>query len=137
MTKDVLLCIQGLQFEEEAQNDEELDKIETICAGEYYYRNNAHYILYEELVEGMEEPIKNMIKVRGNEFSLTKRGGANVQMIFTQGKKTITEYATPMGGILIGLDTSKVEVAEETQDKLRIHIDYTLEANYQLSLIHI
>ena len=46
MTKDVLLCIQGLQFEEEAQNDEELDKIETICAGEYYYRNNAHYILY-------------------------------------------------------------------------------------------
>ena len=29
MTKDVLLCIQGLQFEEEAQNDEELDKIET------------------------------------------------------------------------------------------------------------
>lgn len=36
-----------------------------------------------------------------------------------------------MGGILIGLDTSKVEVAEETQDKLRIHIDYTLEANYQ------
>ena len=52
-------------------------------------------------------------------------------LIFTQGKKTITEYATPMGGILIGLDTSKVEVAEETQDKLRIHIDYTLEANYQ------
>lgn len=131
MTKDVLLCIQGLQFEEEAQNDEELDRIETICAGEYYYRNNAHYILYEELVEGMEEPIKNMIKVRGDEFSLTKRGGANVQMIFTQGKKTITEYATPMGGILIGLDTSKVEVAEETQDKLRIHIDYALEANYQ------
>ena len=79
----------------------------------------------------MEEPIKNMIKVRGDEFSLTKRGGVNVQMIFTQGKKTITEYATPMGGILIGLDTSKVEVAEETQDKLRIHIDYTLEANYQ------
>ena len=95
MTKDVLLCIQGLQFEEEAQNDEELDKIETICAGEYYYRNNAHYILYEELVEGMEEPIKNMIKVRGNEFSLTKRGGVNVQMILPQGKKPFTEYATP------------------------------------------
>ena len=98
LTKDVLLCIQGLQFEEEAQEMmRELDKIETICAGEYYYRNNAHYILYEELVEGMEEPIKNMIKVRGNEFPLTKRSGVNVQMIFTQGKKTITEYATPMG----------------------------------------
>ena len=58
MTQDVLLCIQGLQFEEEAQNDEELDKIETICAGEYYYRNNAHYILYEELVEEWKSPLR-------------------------------------------------------------------------------
>ena len=71
------------------------------------------------------------MKVRGDEFSLTKRGGVNVQMVFTQGKKTITEYATPLGGILIGLDTSRVEVVEEAENKLRIHIDYALEANYQ------
>lgn len=131
MTKEVLLCIQGLQFEEDARNDEELDKIETICTGEYYYRNGAHYILYEELVEGMDEPVKNMIKVRGGEFTLTKRGGLNVQMVFNEGKKTITEYATPLGSILIGLDTTKVETVEESEDKFRIHIDYALEANYQ------
>ena len=52
MTKEVLLCIQGLQFEEDARNDEELDKIETICTGEYYNRNGAHYIMYEEMTEG-------------------------------------------------------------------------------------
>lgn len=130
MTKNVLLCIQGLQFEEEAETDEELDKIETICTGEYYYRNGAHYILYEELQEGVEEPVKNMIKVKGQEFSITKRGEINVQMIFAEGKKTMTNYCTPMGNILIALDTTKVAV-EEQEDKLQIHIDYGLEANYQ------
>ena len=130
MTKEVLLCIQGLQFEEDARNDEELDKIETICTGEYYNRNGAHYIMYEETTEGFEEPVKNMIKVRGKEFSLTKRGGFQVQMVFTEGKKTMTDYNTPFGNILIGLDTTKVETIEE-ENMLQIHIDYALEANYQ------
>ena len=130
MTKEVLLCIQGLQFEEDARNDEELDKIETICTGEYYNRNGAHYIMYEEMAEGFEEPVKNMIKVRGKEFSLTKRGGLQVQMAFTEGKKSMTDYNTPFGNILIGLDTTKVETIEE-ENMLQIHIDYALEANYQ------
>ncbi len=42
MTKEVLVSIRGLQFvdNEVGQNasDEELDQIETICPGEYYYR---------------------------------------------------------------------------------------------------
>ena len=130
MTKDVLLCIQGLQFEEDARNDEELDKIETICTGEYYIRNGAHYILYEEVIDGFDEPVKNIIKIRGKEFSITKRGGYQVQMVFAEGKKTMTDYVTPFGNILIGLDTSKIEMIEE-ENSLQIHIDYALEANYQ------
>ena len=43
MTKDVLVSIQGLQFADSeirnATSDEDLDLIETICPGEYYYRN--------------------------------------------------------------------------------------------------
>lgn len=130
MTKNVLLSIQGLQYQEEALNDEELDKIEIICPGEYYFRNQAHFILYEEQDDDFEEPVKNMIKVRGNEFTLTKKGPMNVQMVFTEGKKTMTDYATPFGNLMIALDTSKVMV-EETEDKIKIHIDYALEANYQ------
>ena len=54
MTKDVLVSIQGLQFADSeirnATSDEDLDLIETICPGEYYYRNGAHFVLYDELV---------------------------------------------------------------------------------------
>jgi uncharacterized beta-barrel protein YwiB (DUF1934 family) len=134
VTKDVLISIQGLQFAgsevEEVKNDDELDQIETICPGEYYYRNNAHFILYDEVLEDMGEPVKNMVKLRDNEFTLTKKGALNVQMVFTQGKKTMTEYVTPFGNIMIALDTKSVEVHEEA-DRLDIHIKYGLEANYQ------
>lgn len=130
MTKEVLITIQGLQFDGESENDEELDKIESIYPGEYYFRNGAHYIMYEEMMEEETTPIKNVIKLREKEFTLTKKGIVNVQMVFTEGRKTMTSYATPFGNIMLALDTGKV-AAEETEDELRIHIDYSLEANYQ------
>lgn len=130
MTKEVLITIQGLQFDAEAQNDEEMDKIESIYPGEYYLRNGSHYMLYDELMEDETDPIKNVIKLREKEFTLTKKGIINTQMVFTEGKKNMTSYATPFGNIMIALDTEKIEV-EETEDELKIHIDYGLEANYQ------
>ena len=76
MTKEVLVSVRGLQFVDsevsQAASDEELDQIETICPGEYYYRNNAHYILYEENMEEVPEPVSNMIKLRDKEFCLWK-----------------------------------------------------------------
>jgi uncharacterized beta-barrel protein YwiB (DUF1934 family) len=134
VTKDVLISIQGLQFAgsevDEAADDDELDKIETICFGEYYYRNNAHFIIYDELVDDSGVPIHNMIKLRDSEFTLTKRGQMNVQMVFSEGKKTMTEYFTPFGAMMIALDTRKVNV-DEGENYLNIHIKYGLEANYQ------
>lgn len=130
MTKEVLITIQGLQFDVEAQTDEELDKIESIYPGEYYNRGGAHYIMYEEIMEEEETSLKNMIKLREKEFILTKKGIINVQMVFSEGKKTMTSYVTPFGNIMIALDTSSIAV-EENENELKIHIDYGLEANYQ------
>lgn len=130
MTKEVLVTIQGLQFDAESKNNEELDKIESIYPGEYYLRSGSHYILYEELMEGEVTPIKNVIKLRDKEFTLTKKGIINTQMVFTEGKKNMTSYVTPFGNIMIALDTDKI-VVEETEEELKIHIDYGLEANYQ------
>ncbi len=134
MEKDVLVSIKGLQFAAEdigaAATDEELEGIETVCPGQYYLKNDAHYILYDELIEGFDEPIKNMMKLREKEFILTKRGAINVQMVFSEGKKTMTDYGTPYGNILIAIDTQRIETSC-AEDSLDIHIEYGLEANYQ------
>lgn len=126
MTKDVLLTIKGLQLFEGTGSDE----IETIYPGEYFYRNQSHFILYDEQPEGIPEVIKNMVKLNDREFVITKKGPVTVQMVFEEGKKTMTDYNTPFGNIMISMDTSKLEV-EESEDRLKIHIEYALEANYQ------
>jgi uncharacterized beta-barrel protein YwiB (DUF1934 family) len=51
-------------------------------------------------------------------------------MVFSQGRKTMTQYFTPFGNIMIAVDTKSVEY-KEAQDSLYIHINYGLEANYQ------
>lgn len=134
MTKNVLVSIRGLQFVDnevgQTASDEELDQIETICPGEYYCRNGAHYIRYEEIMDDFTESVRNIIKIRDKEFSLWKKGPVNVQLVFSEGKKNMTDYFTPFGNILVAMDTREVDVTER-EDCINVHIAYGLEANYQ------
>ena len=126
MTKDVLLAIKGLQF---GEADEEAN-IQTITAAEYYKRNNSHYVIYEEVEEGMEQSTKNIIKFGENTLELTKKGLVNVHMIFEENKKSLTNYATPFGDILVGIDAKKVTMKDE-EDRIHVNVDYALEVNYE------
>lgn len=126
MTKDVLIAIKGLHFE--GNMDE--NKIETITRGEYYKRNDSHYIIYDEVTEGFSEPTKNIFKINNKELNLTKKGLVNVQMTFEEKKKNLTNYATPYGNIIVGIDTKKIGVEEES-DRMLVNVDYALEVNYE------
>lgn len=126
MTKEILLSLKGMQFE----NSDNGQELETITAADYYRKNGSHYVLYDEVVEGFEDVTKNMIKFRDNCLEVTKRGLVNVHMVFEENKKNMTSYATPYGNILVGIDTGSVHVEEE-EKQIRVQVAYTLEANYQ------
>ena len=129
MTNDCLVSIQGLQFGD-GVSEEELDQIETICPGKYFNKNDSQYVLYDEIIEGVGETIQNRIKIKSDEITVTKKGPFQVQMVFEKGKKTMTEYHTPFGSIMLALDTQVLEVTENEQS-IHIYIKYGLEANYQ------
>ena len=99
MTKEVLLSLQGLQFDVISADG---DKIETITPAEYYKRNDSHYVIFDEAMEGFQETTKNVIKFKENCLDLTKKGLVNVHMIFEENRKNMTNYSTPYGNILIG-----------------------------------
>ena len=88
MTKDVVISVRGLQV----MDNESAEDIETVQQGEYFERNGSIFLLYDEYYEGFDEPVKNVMKIRGNEMTLTKRGIINVQMNFEAGKKNLTRY---------------------------------------------
>ena len=126
MTKDVLISIRGIQFD----NGEDGEKIESIQKGEYYLKNNTHYIMFEEIIEGMDEPVKSMIKFKKGEMRLNKKGPINVNMEFLENKKTLTDYRTPFGSIVIGIEATKVEFEEE-EKRIVANIDYAMDVNYE------
>ncbi len=126
MTKDVILTISGLQFAQEM----EAEPIEIVTAGNYYKKNGKHYIVYEEVMEGFEGTTKNIIKLTEDYLDITKKGIANVHMVFEKNKKNMTCYQTPFGSIFIGIDAGQVKV-EESEDNIDVNVAYALEANYE------
>lgn len=126
MTKEVFLSLKGLQ----AESAEEVQELETITTADYYRKNGSHYVLYEEMMEGFSEKTKNRIKFNDECFEVTKKGLINVHMVFQENQKNMTSYTTPYGNILIGIDTASVLV-EESENHIRVEVEYSLEANYQ------
>lgn len=127
MTKEVLVSIKGMQFDGESG-----DTIETMNFAQYYLKNDGHYLLYDEVEEGESQVTKNILKFKGKSFEMTKRGLVNVHMVFEEGQKHMTNYSTPFGDILMGMDTSKVEIKEaEDGSKMNITVEYALEVNYE------
>lgn len=134
MTQEVLLTLQGLQFD---QREEDADKLEMVTVGDYYKRNGKHYVVYEEITEGFTQPTKNRLKFSEHMLELSRNGLVNVHMVFQENKKNLTNYNTPFGQILIGIDTKKIRV-EEREENIVVEVDYALDINYEfLSDCHI
>lgn len=134
MTQEVLLTLKGLQFD---QREENSDEIEMVVVGDYYKRNGKHYVIYEEITEGFSQATKNRLKFSEDMVELSRSGLVNVHMVFQENKKNLTNYNTPFGQILIGIDTRKIQI-EEKPDNIVVNVDYALDINYEfLSDCHI
>lgn len=126
MTKDVLIAIRGMQFE----GAEDPEAIEVIQKGQYYQRNGSHYLVYEEPVEGSSDRILNRIKFKTDEVQVTKKGAVNTMLSFKQNEKNMTNYATPYGNLIMGINTHQIDL-KMNESKLEIHVDYALDINYE------
>ena len=124
MTKEVIITICGLQNGPETDGE----PIEMIVSGEYFLKNNKHYILYDEVMEGEERVTKNRIKISNGHMELTKHGVVNVNMIFEENVKNITQYVTPYGSLSMGIDAKKVAI-HESENEIDIAVEYGMEMN--------
>lgn len=127
MTKDVMVYIAGTQFNELNPQDE---AIELVTRGTYYKKNNKHYVLYDELIEGVNGITKNTIKFDDDMFLLSRSGAINTSMLFEENKRNVTNYKTPFGNIVIGLDASNIDI-NENDDEIKVNVDYSIDANYE------
>ena len=125
MTRDVLITISGIQLADGDSNE-----VEMITAGDYFQKNGSHYILYDEVMEGQNDIIKNTIKIRPEGLDIIKRGSSSVHMTFEKDKKNLSCYATHFGEMMFGINTNDILIAED-EDSLKVRVSYSLDINYQ------
>lgn len=127
MTKDVTVYLHSIQT---GRNDEESEKIETVAAGSYYEKNGRHFLIYDETMEGFEKPVKNKLKFADDFLEIMKSGPLNVRMVFEKNKKNLTSYNTPYGNIVLGINTKKIHISQES-DRIVVDVEYVLDMNYE------
>lgn len=126
MEKDVWVSVAGLQFGDNPEGD----KIEIITPGSYYKKKDHHFVTYDEIEEGTDAVTRNIVKFDGDMLTISKRGFTNVEMIFEKNKRNMTNYVTPYGTLMVGIDTDRIDI-RESEDVINIDIDYALDINYE------
>lgn len=128
MTKDVLVSIKGLQYSTNIEEDED-QRVETLNRAQYALRNGHDFIVYDECLD-TQTVVKNVIKFCEGVVEVTRRGPYNVHMLFEEGKKNFTNYNTPYGEIVIGIETEKITI-DRKDEEICVNICYDMEMNYE------
>ena len=128
MTKEVVVTIAGLQMSDGDGAGQEA--LELIHAGEYYKKKGTHYILFDETVEGIAEPVRNIIKIRDRGLEIRKRGPVAAHMVFEEGSSRQSIYQVPYGSFQVETRTSSVQVkAAGDGGGLEVLVAYKLAVN--------
>lgn len=123
MNREVLLTISGFHAGEDADNG----SVETVADAEYFCKNGTHYVIFEEKAEGFDRTSKSRIKFKDDMVELVRQGLLETHMIFERNQKHMTNYQTPYGQMLLGVDTQKIRILQ-TEQQIRVLVEYTLEA---------
>ena len=122
MTKEIILTISGLH---ETDGDSDAP-IETMTPAQYYFKNGKHYVVFEEILEGLEGEIKSTIKFTEDQVELLRNGATSTRMVFQPGHENMVIYQTPMGPLSISLYTDNI-VADISEENIKLKIDYSLK----------
>lgn len=131
MEKDVMVTVGGLFS---AGEGEEKDNVDLIVPGQYYWKNERHFLIYEEVLGDFEESTSNLIRFAPGEVSVRKSGLVTAEMKFIPEETTVTEYITPYGMILMQIHTKRIRI-QEAEERITLWIDYTLSVDEEDSIL--
>lgn len=122
--KDVFITIRGTQ-----EADGEKDTTELYTQGQFYKKDSAFYIAYDESEATGFAGNKTTLKIDGNEKVVFMRGPATrSHLIVESGKRNIGHYGTEMGDIAIGVSAKKID-SKLNENGGELYFSYSLDIN--------
>lgn len=119
MEKDIFISIKSIQ---NSPDGELIQNTGPFC-GQYFYKDGFHYCLYEEILEGVDHPVKSRIKFSSDVVTLHKSGDVNFDATYEIGKDYLCNYHTMFGPICMKIRTNHISV-RETDNRLTLSLQY-------------
>lgn len=106
------------------------EKVAHLAEGQYYFRNNKHYVKYDDSDIDEENVIATTIKTDGGKLTIFRRGAVDTEMFFLHGEMTRTSYHTPYGPMELEINTRQLEInMNEVEGRGEIDLFYDLAVN--------
>ena len=106
------------------------EKVAHLAEGQYHFRNNKHYVKYNDSDLDKENVIATTIKTDGGKLTIFRRGAVDTEMIFLHGEMTHTSYHTPYGPMELEINTRQLEInMDEARGQGEIDLFYDLAVN--------
>lgn len=129
MNKRAIVTIKGFHMAV-GTPDEEEDIVEATNVAEYYYRNGAHYFLYDDLEPESKKLVHNRLKIKDQAVEITKTGEISSNMNFHLGETQQSSYRTPAGAFAMGIQTNSLKI-QDAETKMAADIEYEMFLNYE------
>jgi uncharacterized beta-barrel protein YwiB (DUF1934 family) len=122
--KNVLISIKGFQSPHETEEE----SFELVTDGEYSRNDGVSEFSYMESELTGYAGMKTTFLVEPDRVVLTRAGGMNGEMIFSEGRKHHFVYETPYGSITMGIDTQSI-VQEMNEEGGNLEIHYVIDVD--------
>ncbi|WP_233569834.1 DUF1934 domain-containing protein [Falsibacillus albus] len=110
------------------QHDNEQETYELTAFGQYYQKDNAVYLKYDEVQE--EGTVHTIVKISGNEAVILRSGALKMRLSFLNGKPKNGSYESPYGTLMLISKTSELKHSQEKEKA----VDGRFQLKYQLIL---
>lgn len=111
MQRKVQVSVTGIQYE----NGIEMTSTQTLSFGTYekHEEKELHTLIFDESIEGIDTPLKNIIILSEDEVNLLKSGELESEMLFSPGQTTLSSFHTPYGDLSMDVLCSDIKVWED------------------------
>lgn len=128
MKKDVIISIRGTQTDESGKSE----VMEFVTQGNLMGNlEDGYHLTYQESELTGLEGTTTTFRIEKDRITMLRTGNMNSEMVFEEGKRHLSLYETPMGGLMIGVNTryAKTDIG---QDGGNLEVRYSVEIDNAL-----
>ena len=122
MDKNVIVSLKGFQY---VRSDDENKPVEIMMPGVYYHKNGQHYVVFDEVEEGLSGKTHSVLKFTEDRLLVRRSGTIEVEMLFEKEKRTCASYHTPFGMMNLQIAATSFRLEEE-ENRIDYRVGYAL-----------